>query len=94
MPKPQAQVPLVQLAPLPHWVVQVPQANGSVFKSTQALLQLVRPEAQTVVHLPNEQTWPEEHLVPQPPQLLTSLWVSTHAPEHSVVLLGHLHCPL
>ncbi len=35
-----------------------------------------------------------EHFVPQPPQLLGSVWVSTHAPLQSVVPLGHAQVPL
>jgi hypothetical protein len=50
--------------------------------------QLVRPEGQA--HLLEAQIMPPVHLVPQVPQLLGSLVVSTQEPEQAVCPVGQL----
>jgi hypothetical protein len=54
----------------------------------------VRPDGQT--HLLEAQIMPPVHLVPQVPQLLGSLVVSTQEPEQAVCPVGQLnaHVPL
>lgn len=55
---------------------------------TQAPLQSCSPDGHT--HAPFTQLWPLPHGAPQRPQLFASLFVSTHAPEHSVRLPVHI----
>jgi hypothetical protein len=52
-----------------------------------ALLQFVVPPVQLVVHTPCEQTWPDAHTVPQPPQLFGSLCESVQTPLQRTPLL-------
>jgi hypothetical protein len=68
---------------LPH----VPQSKGSVFVSTHAPAQFVRPAPHEVAHAPSEHTWPAAQRMPQPPQLFGSLCVSVQTPEQRVPLL-------
>jgi hypothetical protein len=44
-------------------------------------------------HIPDAQLSPEAHVLPQLPQLLGSVWVSTHWPLHSPCPVGHLQSP-
>jgi hypothetical protein len=58
--------------------------------------QLTQFGAQTLWHVPLMHDGVEkqcEHFVPQPPQLLTSVWRSTHAPLQTVVALGQEQVP-
>jgi hypothetical protein len=77
----QAQAPAVHLAPEPHVLPQAPQAKGSVWRFTQALLQFDRPAAHTVVQAPREQTCAEVHWRLHAPQLEGSPCVSVHTPR-------------
>jgi hypothetical protein len=45
------------------------------------------------MHVPETHVCIVVHAVPQPPQLLTSVLVSTQIPLQSVVLVGHAHEP-
>src|SRR4029078_4481547 len=66
-----------QTEPAAQTFVQVPQCWGLDAVSTQ-----LDPHATSVPwhwHIPSVQVWPVVHLVPQLPQLLTSLLVSTQA---------------
>ena len=79
------QVPLAQLVP------QLPQLAGSVWVSTQALLQKDWPLGQA--QLPFEQDWPLAQALPQLPQLALSVWVSMQVPLQSVCPLPHWQEP-
>jgi hypothetical protein len=47
------------------------------------------------MHVPVMHVWPEPHVLPHPPQLLTSVPITLmHDPLHSVRPLGHMHVPL
>jgi hypothetical protein len=80
--------------PLPQDVPQAPQLFESVFSSTHAPLQLVKPVLHATTHALFEQdavalATVVVQAVPQPPQWLESLVVSAHALPHSVgVALG------
>lgn len=50
---------------------------------TQLPPQFVVPPVQLRVQTPLLQTLPPLQAMPQPPQLLLSVWVLTHVPEHS-----------
>jgi hypothetical protein len=75
---------MAQFAPAEQVIEQPPQFDGSVCRSTQALLQSVSPAAQEVVHAPLEQTCMLAQALPQPPQLLGSPCVSVHTPRQRV----------
>jgi hypothetical protein len=87
VPAPQRHPPLTQLAQVPHVTPHAPQSYGSVFTSTQALLQLVNPLAQLSVHAPCEQTCVVVQLTPQPPQFDGSLCVCVQTPPQNEPLL-------
>jgi hypothetical protein len=55
------QLPLTQDAPPGHAVEQLPQWLGSLDRSTHALPHMVCPDAQVLVHCPDEQTSPAAH---------------------------------
>jgi hypothetical protein len=86
-PVPHVHAALMQLAPVAHAVPQLPQSNGSVCRSTHALLQLVKPLEQLVVHAACEHTWLLAQRTPHPPQFLGSLWVLVQTPEQRIPLL-------
>jgi hypothetical protein len=77
-----------QMAPLVPQLVAVCDA-----RATQAPLLVQQPPGQVVAlhltHFPLLQNWPLEHLWPQPPQLLGSVWVLVQAPLQQVWPLGH-----
>jgi len=50
--------------------------------STHLPLQTICPTGQS--HLPAVQTWLAAHTIPQAPQLLRSLFLSTQPPLHSI----------
>jgi len=83
-PPPHTHLAPMQLAPLLHTLPHAPQSNGSVVRSTHAFAQSVRPGPHVAVHTPSEQTWLGPHLIPQPPQLSGSLFVSVQTPEQRV----------
>jgi hypothetical protein len=70
-------------------VPQLPQFALSLLVSTHAPVQLVRPVAHVVAHVPPLQTCPAAHAFPQPPQFAGSLAGSLHLPEQSSVPVGH-----
>lgn len=71
-----------------------PQSLPSDWRSTHALLQLVRPVPHDPAHVPALQTGePPLHCVPQAPQSFGSVAVSTHAPLHEVSPAGHPQDP-
>ena len=72
---------------------QVPQCCGSLVRSVHT------PEQEDCApgqrHLPVVQTRPPEQLRPQPPQFVSLVWRSTHAPPHDASMPGQLavHAP-
>jgi hypothetical protein len=74
--------------PVPHTIPQSPQFTADGY--TQAPLRHWNwPAPHVPLHVPLEQTWPAEHVLPQPPQLRGSLSVSVHTPLQFVGV-----CPL
>ena len=79
------QAPLAHEEPATtHSSLQAPQLLGSDCKATQALAGDAPPLWQRVsplgqAHRPATQLAPSAQIFPQPPQLLTSDWVSTQA---------------
>ena len=71
---------MTQSSPGLQLTVQVPQWLGSVFKSAQALSQLVFPAEQLPVQPPLSQTWPAAQTFPHVPQFFGSDAVATQAP--------------
>ena len=63
---------------------QAPQLLSSLWVSTQAVPQAVRPIEQAVRHMPAEHTWPAVQAVPQAPQWVALVAVSTQAPLQRV----------
>ncbi len=78
------QAPLAQVALLPQMFAHAPQSYGSVWRSTQALLQLISPVPQVVVHAPSEHTWLVPQATPQPLQFFGSLCTSVHTPAQRI----------
>jgi hypothetical protein len=80
------QTPVVHLAVpcagAPQPAPQDEQLFASLWRSVHWPPQLVWPEGQEDVHIPAEQTWPELHAMPQPPQLLGSEARITQALPH------------
>jgi hypothetical protein len=83
------QPPAEQSVPAAHTVLQLPQWSGSVWKLVQIPLGPLPHalgaaaghwQAPTVEPPGTEQLCPPGHCMPQPPQLASSLWVSTHTP--------------
>jgi hypothetical protein len=56
VPAEQAHADIAQVAPVGQLVLQLPQSNGSLVKSTHALAQLVSAAAHWSVHEPFEHT--------------------------------------
>jgi hypothetical protein len=62
--------------------------------STQDPAQFVFGLVHPVLHVPLSQTWPAVQAVPQPPQWVGSVCVSTQRPEQSVSLPLQPHVPV
>lgn len=77
-----------QVRPPVHAFGQEPQCSGSDVRSAQVLPQVVRPGGQ--VHEP-VQTCVASHAIPQPPQCIGEVLVSTHDPPQRNVPLAHSH---
>ena len=98
-PPPHVQMPLTQLPPMAHCLLQALQLMLSVVRSTQAPLQLVSDwpasvPVHVVTHAPLLQTCPAAHATPHPPQLSGSLCTAVHAPPlHAIPPFGHSHWP-
>ncbi len=90
----QVHAPLTQVAPVAHFVVQVPHAVTSLERSLHVAPQLTLPVGQT--HAPAVQVAVEGHALPQVPQLAPSVFRSTHVVPHtSGLAVGHaLQTPL
>jgi hypothetical protein len=83
------QAPLAQHIPLQVVPKQLQPSSG--FPE-----QLIQFGEQTLWHVPLLHDGVEkqvEHFVPQPPQLLTSVWTSMHAPLQRVIPLGQAQVP-
>jgi hypothetical protein len=92
-PLPQAQAPLVQVAPGPQTLLQAPQLFGSMARLKQFPLQEVKPALQEPVHCPLTQapvplTWKGQTL-PHMPQLFGSAAVLTQLLPHATKLVLH-----
>lgn len=72
--------PPLQICPVPHLVPHDPQFCVSVCRLLHVPLQLVCPDPQQI---PLEQTWPDEHTVPQLPQLVVDV-NATHTFEQQL----------
>jgi len=72
-------------------VQDAPHVVGSMSEA-QTSPQACVPAAQAYAHTPRSQVAVADarsHLLAHLPQFVIDVWVSTHAPEHSVVLPGH-----
>ncbi len=77
------QRPLAQPLPTSQAASQSPQCALSFSRSTQALLQAVRPGTHSAEHTPAEQTSSPTHSLPQAPQFFGSALVGMQTPLHS-----------
>src|SRR5262245_30646824 len=71
------QTPASHTSPRPHGMLHPPQCAGFDCSSTHWLLHTLVPIGHT--HRPPEQVWSGRHALPHPPQLNSSLVVSTQA---------------
>ncbi len=78
-------------APAGHWLLQLPQFDGSEVRLVQPLLHAVSPAAQ--VQAPPEQIWPLLQACPQLPQFCVSFSRSVHVPLHDGKLLAQRQEP-
>ena len=86
-------MPAVQTLPPVQATPHPPQLAESLFVSTHALAQDVRPAPQEDVHSPAEHTWPDAHFVVHAPQWDASFAMSKHEPPQFVVPPGQAHEP-
>ena len=92
--EPHPHVPAAHISPGEQAIPQALQFIASVWRSTQALEQLVWPVAQPAAHAPLAQTGvAPEQAVPQPPQLAGSVCTFTHFPPQSIVPDGQAQLP-
>src|SRR5262245_25296457 len=77
--------PAMQVEVALHAVVHEPQRDGSDVTSRHEPLQYIWPGGHGAVQRPAVHSSPTRHATPQPPQLKTSVPVSTHAFPHRVV---------
>ncbi len=96
-PAPHEQTLPAQLAPAAQGLLQAQQLFASVARSTQAPSQSVvgspATVAQELAQAPREQTVPDGHARPHPPQLSGSLWVEVQTPLQRVPPFAHWHVP-
>jgi hypothetical protein len=81
-------MPPLQIKPLGHTVLQLPQWLASVCKVVQIPEQIVWPLEHSALQVPLEQTWPDAQTLVQLPQWFGSNIRLTHAPAQAVSLAG------
>jgi len=85
------QLPFTQIWFAAHIVPQAPQLLVSIFVFTQAPPQRVSVIWQA--HMPAVQREPPPQTIPQPPQFVGLVCVSTHWPLHAVPPFGQVQMP-
>ena len=79
-----------QISPAGQELVHEPQWRGSLVRSKQPSGQLVCAAEQVVMQAPFRQYFPAGQVTPQSPQLVLSIFVSTHLPLQASLSVGQM----